>query len=108
MARRCSESRACLFGAAPRYSCLGSAEAVASYVRMPGCLGFGLGWNLLASWEFKSRLRHGGMALALFKIDALVRNFVSCQCKDSGVLLLGPILGVNFGSSGSQKRGPSY
>ena len=77
-------------------------------MRMPGCLGFGLGWNLLASREFKARLRHGYMALALFKIDAPVRHFVSCQCKDSGVPLLGPILGVNFGSSGAQKRGPSY
>ena len=77
-------------------------------MRMPGCLGFGLGWNLLASWEFKARLRHGGMALAIFKIDAPVQHFVSFQCKDSGVPLLGPILGVNFGSSGAQKRGPSY
>ena len=77
-------------------------------MRMPGCLGFGLGWNLLASWEFKSRLRHGGMALALFKIDAPIRHFASCLCKDSEVPLLGPILGVNFGSSGAQKRGPSY
>ena len=48
------------------------------------------------------------MALALFKIDAPIRHFVSCQCKDSGVPLLGPILGVNFRSSGAQKRGPSY
>ena len=77
-------------------------------MRMPGCLGFGLGWNLLASWGFQARLRHGCMALALFKIDAPVRHFVSCQCKDSGVPLLNPILGVTFGSSGAQKRGPSY
>ena len=77
-------------------------------MRMPGCLGFGLGWNVLASREFKARLRQGCMALALFKIDAPIRYFVSCQCKDSGVPLLGPILGVNFRSSGAQKRGPSY
>ena len=37
-------------------------------MRMPGCLGFGLGWNLLASREFKARLRHGYMALALLKL----------------------------------------
>ena len=77
-------------------------------MRMPGCLGFGLGWNVLASREFKARLRQGCMALALFKLDAPIRHFVSCQCKDSGVPLLGPILGVNFRSSGAQKRGPSY
>ena len=77
-------------------------------MRMPGCLGFGLGWNLLASREFKARLRHGCMALAIFIIDAPVQHFVFLQCKDSGVPLLGPILGVNFGSTGAQKRGPSY
>ena len=77
-------------------------------MRMPGCLGFGLGWNLLAGRELKPRLRHGCMALAILKNDAPVQHFVSLQCKDSGVPLLGPILGVNFGSSGAQKRGPFY
>ena len=77
-------------------------------VRMPGFLGFGLGWNLLAGREFKPRLRHGCIALAILKNDAPVQHFVSLQCKDSGVPLLGPILGVNFGSSGAQKRGSSY
>ena len=77
-------------------------------MRMPGCLGIGSGWSRFASREFIARLRHGCMARAIFKIDAPVQHFVSFQCKDSGVPLLGPILGVNFGSSGAQKRGPSY
>ncbi len=43
-----------------------------------------------------------------FQFDAPVRHVISFQRKDSGVPLLGPILGVNFRSSGAQKRGPSY